>query len=81
LLAHSDRFPHAFRVGSAIGLQFHPETEADTAIGWARSGLSALFAAAGVSFDQFSSELVAHDRHLGSEAASLFARWLGSAVA
>jgi GMP synthase (glutamine-hydrolysing) len=81
LLAHSDRFPHAFRVGSAIGLQFHPETVADIAIGWARSGLSDLFAAAGVSFDQFSTELVAHDQHLTAEAASLFARWLGSALA
>ncbi len=34
LLAHSQGFPHAFRVGSAMGLQFHPETSGEQAIEW-----------------------------------------------
>jgi GMP synthase (glutamine-hydrolysing) len=39
LLAVSDRYPQAFRAGSAIGVQFHPEVTPDILGGWiGRSG-------------------------------------------
>jgi GMP synthase-like glutamine amidotransferase len=38
LLARSDRFPHAFRVGRSVGLQFHPEVTPAIVDGWVRGG-------------------------------------------
>jgi GMP synthase (glutamine-hydrolysing) len=34
LLAASDRFPHAFRLGSAVAIQSHPEAATDVVGGW-----------------------------------------------
>ncbi len=43
LLAHTDRYPHAFRVGSGLALQFHPDADRDHGSGvgqgrWAAAG-------------------------------------------
>lgn len=38
-LARTDRYPHqAFRMGSAVGVQFHPEASPDLMARWARLG-------------------------------------------
>ena len=36
LLAHTDRFPHAFRSGSVLALQFHPDADLDLALAWGK---------------------------------------------
>ena len=36
LLAHTDRFPHAFRLGSGLALQFHPDADCDLALAWGK---------------------------------------------
>ncbi len=37
LLAHSDRYPHAFRLGSALGVQAHPEASPQIFSTWFRA--------------------------------------------
>jgi GMP synthase (glutamine-hydrolysing) len=76
LLASSDRFPHAFRVDRALGIQFHPQTPASRVADWARGDLRAVIQAAGTDPDGLVHQVVAADHHLESEAEALFERWL-----
>lgn len=78
LLATSDRSPQAFRVGSALGVQFHPEVLVPTVSSWARFDLRPLFGAAGTDPEGFVHRVVAAEEHLKTEAEGLFTRWLGS---
>ena len=51
VLARSDRFPHAFRYGSAVAIQSHPEVSAAIVTEWIDSFGRDRFAAAGVDPD------------------------------
>jgi GMP synthase-like glutamine amidotransferase len=41
-LARSAEYPHAFRVGTSVGLQFHPEVTPAIVEGWVGEGLATL---------------------------------------
>jgi GMP synthase (glutamine-hydrolysing) len=75
LLARNDRFPHAFRSGPALGLQFHPDADLDQALAWGREEWSVL-AAAGVAYDEYAAELKEADAGLDSSSRALFLAWL-----
>ena len=77
LLAETSRYPQAFRLGSALGLQFHPETPASVGIGWGEE-LSDLLKEAGITFSTYSQTLLEAEKLLETEAAGLFDRWLSS---
>ncbi|MBT8197226.1 MAG: type 1 glutamine amidotransferase [Acidimicrobiia bacterium] len=75
VLATSDRYPQAFRLGSALGLQPHPEAGEEIATGWASEPKgAAMLDRVGVIAD----ELLAAIRASNPEpmAARLFDAWL-----
>lgn len=78
LLAESDRFPHAFRLGSTLGIQFHPEIPGSKVADWARNDLRQVIVAAGTDPDALVHRVVAAERHLETEAEGLFERWLAT---
>lgn len=78
LLAESDRFPHAFRLDNALGIQFHPEVPSSKVADWARNDLRSLMLAANTDPDALVHRVVAAERHLTTEAEGLFERWLGT---
>jgi GMP synthase (glutamine-hydrolysing) len=75
LLAESDRFPQAFRMGSALGLQFHPDADLALLEVWAREETE-LLTGARVERDQFLSAAAAADTALDDNSRRLFAAWL-----
>jgi GMP synthase (glutamine-hydrolysing) len=76
LLASSDRFTHAFRIGRALGIQFHPEIPTNTVADWARNELREVIQAAGTDPETLVYRVAAEERHLEAEAEGLFERWL-----
>ncbi|MGH8924338.1 MAG: type 1 glutamine amidotransferase [Acidimicrobiia bacterium] len=77
LLAESDRYPHAFRVGSALALQFHPDADLEQAKRWGDEE-STLLERAGVSLAEFVSDLERSDVELDAASRRLFRAWLAS---
>ena len=75
LLAHTDRYPHAFRVGSGLALQFHPDADRDMALAWGKED-GRLLAGAGIDFDEYERGLIAADAELDRDARAIFAAWL-----
>ncbi len=78
LLARSDRFPHIFRHGSALALQFHPETPADVAVRWGEEAATSILAPAGVALDDYVEAVRTAERRLAEAADGLFSRWLAT---
>lgn len=78
LLAESERFPHAFRIGSALGLQFHPEAPASLVHQWAATGADRVIRAAGLGIEEFLAEVEEAEPVLEPAGAALFDRWLAS---
>ncbi len=76
LLAHSDRFPHAFVRGSALGIQFHPETTNAEANEWANHGARQLLERAGSTPDEFSAEMGEAEGEFIEGAHQLFDAWI-----
>ena len=77
LLASSSRLPQAFRLGSALGVQFHPEVQTSTVSSWARFDLRDVILQAGADPGGLVHRVVAAEQHLATEADGLFTRWLG----
>jgi GMP synthase (glutamine-hydrolysing) len=75
LLAETERFPHAFRMGSALALQFHPDANLDLALKWGGDE-SPILRRAGVAFEDYAKELVEADADLEESSRSLFRAWL-----
>ena len=75
LLAHSDRFPHAFRLGSALALQFHPDADLDLALAWGKEDSSILNAAA-VDFDDYAQALTEAEPEVDRASRAIFTTWL-----
>ena len=76
LMARTDDYQQAFRIGSALGVQFHPETDAGTAIDWAQSLVGPVLDRAGVTQSEFATQLRDAEDELASAAHNLFAAWL-----
>ena len=75
LLADTDSFPYAFKLGSALGLQFHPDADRDQALAWGREE-EPFLKAAGVEYDDYARALTAAEPQLDRTSRSLFAAWL-----
>ena len=75
LLAHSDRFPHAFRLGSALALQFHPDADRDQGLEWGKEDWSIL-EAAGVGYDEYAAGLIAAEPQLDVASRAIFTAWI-----
>lgn len=78
LLARSALYPQAFRLGSALGIQFHPDVDLDLGLQWGKEA-TALRARAGVDYDSYSRQLEVHDRELDRRSRELFRLWLATA--
>ncbi len=75
LLAHTDRFPHAFRLGSALGLQFHPDADCDQALTWGAEEASVLDAG-GIGYDDYAQGVIAAESQLDRTSREIFTAWL-----
>jgi GMP synthase-like glutamine amidotransferase len=75
LLAASDRYPQALRVGSAVGVQFHPEVTPGILDGWIRRDGTALLEI-GLDPSRFLSAVQASREALRDRADRLFGAWL-----
>jgi GMP synthase (glutamine-hydrolysing) len=79
LLANSARYKHAYRMGSAFAVQFHPEAGADMVESWIRAaGPDGSFAAAGLDPDELIAELRAEEEVLKDQALRFFTAWLAT---
>jgi GMP synthase (glutamine-hydrolysing) len=75
LLASSDHFPQAFRCGSALAIQFHPDADLDLAKRWGKEEWS-LLPAAGVDYDAYCHDLETADAALDENSRAFFEAWL-----
>jgi GMP synthase-like glutamine amidotransferase len=76
LLAASDRYPHAYRVGSALAVQFHPEVTGALIRDWARLAGPERMVADGVEPDELEREIERHDTTSEAAGRELFRAWL-----
>lgn len=76
LLAHSDRFPQAFVRGSALGIQFHPETHNAEASEWVNQGARELLERAGKTPEEFAAEMEEAEAEFVEGAHGLFDAWI-----
>jgi len=76
LLATTSEFPHAFRSGSALGVQFHPEVTPEMFAGWLVMEGTAELEAAGVDPEAFSRRLAEDADALRAQAVKFFRAWL-----
>ena len=76
LLAYSNRFPQAFTAGSALGIQFHPETHNAWANEWANDGARGMLGRAGKTPEGFAAELEEAEEEMVKGAHQLFDAWI-----
>lgn len=76
LLAATDEYPHAFALGSALGVQSHPETTPEMLKEWIEGEGPAYFDRIGVDPDGLLAELEARRHDTESMAHRLFGAWL-----
>ncbi len=76
LLAVTDRYPQAFRLGSALGLQPHPEVTSAMARSWASTGR--LVTIAGHDPDEFVARVEEEMDAIERRARGLFIAWVES---
>ncbi len=77
LLARSDRYPHAFRMGAALGLQSHPEAPPEVFANWVRLCGEERLVAAGVRPEVVIADVEANAGAQKAMAMRLFGGWLG----
>jgi GMP synthase (glutamine-hydrolysing) len=78
LLATTDRYPQAFRVGAALGIQSHPEAGAAMIETWIREHGVAQILASGTDPESFLAEVRANGTRQRELAIRLFGAWIGS---
>lgn len=76
LLAHTGDYPHAFRIGNALGVQFHPEVTPEMWDGWVAMGGTAELEAAGVDPARLAATLRDEAGRLRAQAVAFFRAWL-----
>lgn len=81
VLASSDRYPHAFRLGSALGVQPHPEVSSAVVQTWVEGFGRAKLEASGVDADAVLRMMAAGDDANEERAQRLFAAWLDEVIA
>lgn len=81
LLAASDRYPHAYRLGSALGIQFHPEADSSIVRRWiAAGGVDHMAQQAGTTPASLLDEVRAREAESDGAAKRLFHAWLANDV-
>ncbi|MFH1330460.1 MAG: type 1 glutamine amidotransferase [Actinomycetota bacterium] len=80
LLATSDRYRHAFRLGSALGLQSHPEVSPDPFARWTRSKPREVLVSEGIDAEAAIAAVRAHAEEQRAMAARLFGAWAAELV-
>jgi GMP synthase (glutamine-hydrolysing) len=75
LMASSDRYPHAFRLGSALGLQPHPEVGPEAFARWTRAKAPAELARDGIDPEAAIAAVRDHAAEQRSRAERLFGAW------
>ncbi len=78
LLAKTADYPAAFRVGSALALQPHPETVPEEALRWADDPGFDLLEVAGVGREDYAEQVHRHAEDLAAAADSMFSAWFGA---
>ena len=81
VLARSERYPHAFRLGSAVGVQAHPEASTEIARGWVELYGRDKLSAEGIDPDRLLADMEDDDEANAARAAAMFAAWLDEVVA
>lgn len=81
VLATSPQYPHAFRYGSAVAIQSHPEATAGIARGWVERYGREKLVEEGVDPDDLLAAVEEADVIVGRRAAAMFGAWLGEVVA
>ncbi|MDJ0952675.1 MAG: type 1 glutamine amidotransferase [Acidimicrobiia bacterium] len=76
VLVRSARFPHAFRLGSALAIQSHPEASPEMVADWVASFGRDRLLAAGVDPEAFLEDVRAASTANEARAAALFTAWL-----
>ena len=76
LLALSADYPQAFRYGSVLAIQFHPDADAALAVEWAKE-MAPFLNRAGVELADYESELVAAEPYLARTSKRIFQAFLG----
>ena len=76
LLAYTSDYPHAFRYGSALGVQFHPEVTPDMWRDWIAMAGPDELQDAGLDPDSFGQEIIAQAPRLRRQAVAFFRSWL-----
>lgn len=76
VLASSDRYSHAFRLGSAVAIQSHPEASPALVATWIDGFGRDRLEAAGVDPDALLEEVRSREAENEARAAKLFAAWL-----
>jgi GMP synthase (glutamine-hydrolysing) len=76
VLAWSDRYPQAFRHGSALGIQAHPEASPEMAAAWLTALGADRVAATGTDPEGIVEEMAAHRAESRALARDLFGAWL-----
>lgn len=80
LLARTDRYPAAFQIGLALGVQCHPETLIEEAVRWLDEPEFDMLERAGVTPERYVADLEAHSATGDRAAHAFFAAWFGSLV-
>jgi hypothetical protein len=62
-------------MGSALGLQFHPDADRDQALAWGKEE-EPFLKAAGVGYDDYAQGVVAAEPQLDRTSRAIFAAWL-----
>ncbi len=81
VLASSDRFPHAFRLGSAVAVQSHPEVSAAMVRQWVAGFGRAKLEESGIDPDGVLQLLADADTQNAQRAHRMFGAWLDEVVA
>ena len=76
VLAHTDDYPHAFRYGSALGVQLHPEATPELWEVWTDQEGTDDLSEAGLDPSAFQGELDDDRERLRSQAVAFFRAWL-----
>ncbi|KAA3639294.1 MAG: type 1 glutamine amidotransferase [Armatimonadetes bacterium] len=80
VLAKTTDFIHAFRIGSGVGVQAHPEVTRDTALAWIDSPESAdIVEGAGVDRAELRARVAGAEEALSDLATSFFSAWFAEA--
>ncbi len=81
VLVKSEHYPHAFRFGSAVGVQPHPEVSSDVVRNWVVGFGRRKLEQFGIDADEVLDRMAASDAKNGQRALTMFSAWLDEVVA